>query len=136
MTFDQIVDLIKNISEDVNASGSFFHGRTYDTTLEFGNVYPQVHLYPFIQALEANQNIVRSDLLIGFWKEDGHEKTMIERQQIISDMFTLSIQFEAALRASAGVQIISLRREPQYLSQMGVVSGCAMQVIINSSVGC
>ena len=74
-------------------------------------------------------------MLIGFWKEDDHANNMVERQNIINDMMQLSILFESGLRQQT-VFIESLRREPQYLVQMGVVSGVAMEVVIQSSVGC
>lgn len=136
MTYNDLITLIQTVANAANPTGSFYHGRTYDTSLKFDGTYPQIHLYPFNQNLVAgNENIVRSTMLIGFWKEDDHSNNMVERQNIINDMMQLSILFESGLRQQT-VFIESLRREPQYLVQMGVVSGVAMEVVIQSSVGC
>lgn len=137
MTYKEIVTLIKTIAESINPGGSFFHGRTYDTALEFGAVYPQIHLYPFtMQPEQSNYNIIRSELLIAFWKEDGHENTMEQREDIIAAMDDLCVLFEAAIRATENVQVLSFRKEPQYLSQMGVVSGIACNISLHSAVIC
>lgn len=137
MTYKEIVTLVKTISETINLGGSFFHGRTYDTTLEFGAVYPQIHLYPFtMQPDQSNYNIIRSELLIAFWNEDGHENTMEQREDIIAAMDDLCVLFEAAIRATENVQVLSFRKEPQYLSQMGVVSGIACNISLHSAVLC
>lgn len=137
MTYKEIVTLIKTIAEAINPDGSFFHGRTYDTTLEFAAICPQIHLYPFtMQPEQSNYNIIRSELLIAFWKEDGHENTMAQREDIIAAMDDLCVLFEAAIRATENVQILSFRKEPQYLSQMGVVSGIACNISLHSAVLC
>lgn len=137
MTYKEIVTVVKNISEAINPGGSFFHGRNYDTTLEFGAVYPQIHLYPFtMQPEQSNYNIIRSELLIAFWEEDGHENTMQQREDIIAAMDDLCVLFEAAIRATENVQVLSFRKEPQYLSQMGVVSGIACNISLHSAVLC
>jgi len=137
MTYNEVVSLVSSVAAAVNPDGAFFHGRTFDTTLEYGNLWPQIHLYPFTQTDDLNNPATnKSDLLIGFWKPDGHDKTMQERQEIISEMDVLSRLFTEAFKLESNVQIISLRREPQYLSQMGVASGVAVQLVFNSKVGC
>jgi hypothetical protein len=50
-------------------------------------------------------------------------------------MDDLARAFGDALRLQT-IQVISLRREPQYLVQMGVVSGIAMEVVFQSGRGC
>jgi hypothetical protein len=137
MTYNEVVTLVSNIAATVNTDGAFFHGRTFDTTLEFGSLWPQIHLYPFTQTDDLNNGSTnKSDLLIGFWKPDGHENTMEQREEIISDMDELSRLFTEEFKKSSGIQIISLRREPQYLTQMGVASGVAVQLVFNSKVSC
>lgn len=137
MTYKEIVTLVKTIAETINPDGSFFHGRTYETTLEFGSVYPQIHLYPFtMQPEQSNYNIIRSELLVAFWKQDGHENTMEQREDMIAEMDDLCVLFEAAIRATENVQVLSFRKEPQYLSQMGVVSGIACNISLHSAVLC
>ncbi len=136
MTYNEIINMIKEVAEKVNPIGSFFHGRTYDTTLKFDKIYPQIHLYPFNQSLvSGTENIDRSNLLIGFWKEDSHDNNMNERQNIINEMMNLSNEFETELRTKS-VFIESVRREPQYLVQMGVVSGSAMEIVIQTAKNC
>jgi hypothetical protein len=137
MTYNDIVFLVKTISESVNPNGSFFHGRTYDVTLEYGAKFPQIHLYPFTQNVEpANNSIIRTDLIIGFWEEDSHSNSKEERQAIIDNMSQLSLLFETGIRSINQAQILSFRREPQYLTQMGVASGVLCQVSIHTIVGC
>jgi hypothetical protein len=133
MQYNDVVNMVEGIA---NALGvQFFHGRNYDTTLEFGNAYPQIHLFPF-QQTNVNENILRNDLLIGFFDIDGHENTMQQRQQIIANMWAVAAQFEQAARQVSGIQVISIVREPQYLQMMGVMSGVALRFVFNSGVGC
>ncbi len=137
MTYNEIVNLIKATAEAVNANGLFLHGRNFDLTLEFNKVFPQIHLYPFTQTIDRdNTHIVATTMTIGFWSEDGHEQNLDQRQELINQMDLLSIAFETALRTAPKIQIISIRREPQYLMYMGVLSGVAINVVINSGYSC
>lgn len=136
MTYNEVVTMMQLVSNAVNSAGVFLHGRNYDTTLGYDKVYPQIQLFPFTQSPESsNENIIRSTCLIGFYQLDSHENTLQQRQTIIAQMDDLARAFEAALRQQ-NIQVISLRREPQYLVQMGVVSGVAMEVVFQSGVGC
>jgi hypothetical protein len=133
MQYNDVVNMVEGIASALGVQ--FFHGRNYDTTLEFGNNYPQIHLFPF-QQTNVNENILRNDLLIGFFDVDGHENTMQQRQQIIASMWAVAAQFEQAARQVSGIQVISIVREPQYLQMMGVMSGVALRFVFNSGVGC
>jgi PKD repeat protein len=133
MQYNDVVNMVEGIASALGVQ--FFHGRNYDTTLEFGNNYPQIHLFPF-QQTNVNENILRNDLLIGFFDIDGHENTMQQRQQIIASMWAVAAQFEQAARQVSGIQVISIVREPQYLQMMGVMSGVALRFVFNSGVGC
>jgi hypothetical protein len=137
MTYNEVIELIKNTADFVNPNGLFLHGRNFDLTLEFNQVFPQVHLYPFTQTIDRdNTHIVQTTMLVGFWAQDGHENSLSQRQSIINDMDLLSIAFETKLREAPKIQILSIRREPQYLMYMGVLSGVALNIIINSGRGC
>jgi hypothetical protein len=136
MTYNQVVTMIGEIANAINSDGIFLHGRTYDTTLGYDRLYPQIQLFPFSQSPEnSNENIIRTTCLIGFFQVDSHENNLTQRQAIIAEMDDLARAFEDALRLQK-IQIISLRREPQYLVQMGVVSGIAMEVVFQSGRGC
>lgn len=137
MTYNEFVELIKETANTVNEDGIFFHGRNFDLTLEFNRVFPQIHLYPFVQTDNANnEHIAITQATIGFWKMDGHEQSLEERQEIISDMDILCTNFLTELKTKKGFQLISTRREPQYLMYMGVLSGIALQININSLRSC
>ncbi len=137
MTYNEFVNMIKEVAESVNTNGLFLHGRNFDLTLEFNQVFPQIHLYPFTQTTPPdNIFIVNTQATIGFWKMDGHEQSIEERQAIISEMDVLSLAFEDALRVKRGIQVMAIRREPQYLMYMGVLSGVALNININSGRIC
>lgn len=137
MTYNEVVTLVKSIAEGINPTGVFLHGRNYDTTLAYDKLFPQIQLYPFIQSIDNNNiNVVRTVLTVAFLKEDGHDNTMMQRQGIIAEMDDLTRLFEAQIRVANKVQVMSIRREPQYLIQMGVVSGMALEITINSGLNC
>ena len=43
MTYNDLITLIQTVANAANPSGSFYHGRTYDTSLKFDGTYPQIH---------------------------------------------------------------------------------------------
>jgi hypothetical protein len=137
MTYNEFVILVKSVADSVNADGLFLHGRNFDLTLEFNKVFPQIHLYPFTQSINSdNTNIVNTQATIGFWVMDGHELTIEQRQAFIAQMDDLSLLFENELRTRSRIQVMTIRREPQYLMYMGVLSGVALNININSGRSC
>jgi hypothetical protein len=137
MTYNEFVILIKSVADSVNADGLFLHGRNFDLTLEFNKVFPQIHLYPFTQSINSdNTNIVNTQANVGFWVMDGHESTIEQRQSFIAQMDDLSLLFENELRTRSRIQVMTIRREPQYLMYMGVLSGVALNININSGRSC
>jgi hypothetical protein len=137
MTYNEAITLIKNVAEAVNPTGLFLHGRNFDLTLEFNKKFPQIHLYPFTQVVDQlNINNISTTMTIGFWVEDGHEQNLEQRQELISEMDDLSLLFENELRTRKKIQLTSVRREPQYLMYMGVLSGIALNINISSGRSC
>jgi hypothetical protein len=126
MTYSEVVTLIEQVANTVNANGVFFHGRNYDTSLEYGDVFPQIQLYPFTQD-NFGDNFKRNNLLISFLIEDSHDYTLAQRQALINQMDVLSLAFETVLRTQT-VQIETIRREPQFMTLMGNLTGIAMRI--------
>jgi hypothetical protein len=126
MTYSEVVTLIEQVANTVNANGVFFHGRNYDTSLEYGDVFPQIQLYPFTQD-NFGDNFKRNNLLISFLIEDSHDYTLAQRQALINQMDVLSLAFETQLRTQT-VQIETIRREPQFMTLMGNLTGIAMRI--------
>jgi sporulation-control protein spo0M len=137
MNYNEAVELIKEVADAVNPTGLFLHGRNFDLTLEFNQKFPQIHLLPFTQTTGSdNIFLVTTTMLIAFVDQDGHENTMEQRQEIIAAMDDLAALFEAELRNKKKIQVTSIRREPQYLIYMGVLSGMALNITINSKTSC
>lgn len=136
MKYNDVVTLIETVANAANPSGVFMHGRKFDASLEFNNVWPQIHLYPFKQRKDSNnENIIISEILMGFWQEDGHENTMQQKQAIIAEMDNMAIAFENAIRL-LGVQVLSFNKDPEYNTLISVASGVSVGFSLVSGVGC
>ena len=126
MSYQLIVDSIRDASEVVNPTGTFIHGRRSDGSLEYNAPFPQIHLYPFTTLpQDENRNLVFADIVMAFWQQDTPETTNEKREEIIAEMDVLSKNFLNQLDL-ADLEIITVRKEPQYRTLSATLSGYAV----------
>lgn len=126
MSYQVIVDSIRDASVDVNPNGTFIHGRKSDGSLEYNAPFPQIHLYPFTTSpQDGNRNFLIADIVMAFWQQDSPETTNERREEIIAEMDVLSKDFIESLDNGL-LEITGIRKEPQYRTLSGVLSGYAV----------
>lgn len=132
-TYENVVDLIRNIANAVNPTGTFVHARRSDGSLEYAGEMPQIHLYPFNI---RGGDIKETDLLIAFWEQDSPATSNEEREEIIRQMDVLQRTFIETLDDYETVQITNLRAEPQYRQLAGTLSGYAVTFTLSGGIAC
>lgn len=138
MTFQQVLDMIRNTANSVNPTGTFVHGRNSDAANASDKPYPRIHLYPFIQDIDPLETHKRtSNLLLSFVKADSGDQDEAERETIISDMGTLVNSFidQLVTDYENDIEFTQIRTEPQYQILEGV-SGYTLQLNIRTQLGC
>lgn len=135
MTYQGTVDLIRNLAYLVNPNGLFIHGRRSDGSLEYPNVFPQIHLYPLRQSVDINNGNVISEALLFFWQQDSPESSNEEREAIIAQMDVLSINFLALLNNEI-IGLSNARKTPEYRQLAGTVSGYGLAFTLSSKISC
>jgi hypothetical protein len=138
MTFSQVLNMIRNTANAVNKTGTFIHGRNSDAANNPDLPYPRIHLYPFIQERDPNDDHRRTaNLLLSFVEADSGDQDMTERETIISNMDTLVDSFVDQLKTDYenDVEFSQIRTEPQYQILEGV-SGYTLQLNIRTQVEC
>ena len=138
MTFQQVLDMVRDTAETVNPTGTFVHGRNSDAANAQDLPYPRIHLYPFTQERDPIDDEKRtSNLLMSFVDVDSGEQDAKERETIISNMDVLVDAFIAQLQSDYenSVEFSKIRTEPQYQVLEGV-SGYSLELNIKTQVEC
>jgi len=138
MTFQQVLDMVRDTAETVNPTGTFVHGRNSDAANAQDLPYPRIHLYPFTQERDPIDDEKRtSNLLMSFVDVDSGEQDANERETIISNMDVLVDAFIAQLQSDYenSVEFSKIRTEPQYQVLEGV-SGYSLELNIKTQVEC
>jgi len=138
MTFQQVLDMVRNTANAVNPTGTFIHGRNSDAANAQNLPYPRIHLYPFTQDRAPLDTYKRtSQLLFSFVEKDEGHQDAAKREVIIAAMDVLCQDFIDRLEVDyeSDVEFTSIRSEPQYQILEGV-SGYSLSVTIKSQVGC
>lgn len=138
MTFQEVLNMVRETAETVNPTGTFVNGRNSDAANASDSPYPRIHLYPFTQERDPIEDHKRtSNLLLSFVDLDSGEQDAEERETIIANMDTLVDAFIAQLQADFenDVEFTQIRTEPQYQILEGV-SGYSLQLNIKTQVGC
>ena len=124
MTYQAVVNLIRNTALSVNPTGNFMHGRRSDSSLEYSGKLPLIHLSTIrttvTDRVEGNYS---SEIFLFFWQQDTPQTSNEEREAIISEMFTLSETFMDTLLETAGVSITGEKKTPEYRQLSGTMSG-------------
>jgi hypothetical protein len=66
MTFSQVLNMVRDTANAVNPTGTFIHGRNSDAANAQDLPYPRIHLYPFTQDREPNDDYKRTSTLCSF----------------------------------------------------------------------
>ena len=138
MTFQQVLDMVRNTANAVNPTGTFIHGRNSDAANAQNLPYPRIHLYPFTQDRAPLDTYKRtSQLLFSFVEKDEGHQDAAKREVIIAAMDVLCQDFIDRLEVDyeSDVEFTAIRSEPQYQILEGV-SGYSLSVTIKSQVGC
>ena len=138
MTFQQVLDMVRDTANAVNPTGTFIHGRNSDAANAQNLPYPRIHLYPFTQDRAPLDTYKRtSQLLFSFVEKDEGHQDAAKREVIIAAMDVLCQDFIDRLEVDyeSDVEFTSIRSEPQYQILEGV-SGYSLSMTIKSQVGC
>ena len=138
MTFQQILDMVRDTANAVNPTGTFIHGRNSDAANSSSLPYPRIHLYPFTQERSPLDTFKRTTpLLFSFVELDEGIQDESERETIIANMDVLAQSFldRLELDYETDIEFTSIRTEPQYQILEGV-SGYSLSITIKSQVGC
>jgi len=138
MTFQQVLDMVRDTANAVNPTGTFIHGRNSDAANAQSLPYPRIHVYPFTQDRDPNDTYKRtSQLLFSFVEKDEGHQDAAKREVIIAAMDSLSQDFIDRLEVDyeTDVEFTAIRSEPQYQILEGV-SGYSLSITIKSQVGC
>lgn len=136
MSYQGIVDLIRNISNTINPTGTFMHGRRSDGSLEYDGAFPQIHLYPVRLSFDIANDVERNEIIIMFWQQDSPESSNDEREAIISQMDILSTNFLNAIYNEVNISITNILKTPEYRQLAGTVSGYGVSFTIVGKVDC
>lgn len=135
MTYQGTVDLIRNLAFLVNPNGHFMHGRRSDGSLDYPDVFPQIHLYPLRQTIDVNNGNQITEVLIFFWQQDSPESSNEEREAIIAQMDVLSTNFLQLLNNEV-MSLSNARKTPEYRQLAGTVSGYGLSFTLSDKISC
>ena len=138
MTFQQVLDMVRDTANAVNPTGTFIHGRNSDAANAQSLPYPRIHVYPFTQDRDPSDTFKRtSQLLFSFVEIDAGDQDLAKREVIIAAMDALCDDFieQIVTDYEHGVEFTAIRSEPQYQILEGV-SGYSLSITIKSQVGC
>lgn len=138
MTYQYILNMVRDTAEAVNPTGHFSHGRNSDAANNPELPYPHIHLYPFNRTSEPNDHYKKTaPLLMYFVEADTGEQDAEEREGIISRMDTLCTAFIDRLITDFenDVEFTNIQDEPQYQILEGV-SGYSLSLTVRGIVSC
>jgi len=124
MSYIAVVNVIRDIANEINPTGLFTHGRRSDFSLENDKPFPQIHLLPFTGDVNLDNNYSETySIQMLFLQQDTQDSNNEEREGIISEMDILSRRFVTAIFNADGVQVSNVRTEPNYRVLSATTSG-------------
>lgn len=135
MTYQAIVDLIRNTANAINPTGHFMHGRNTDGSLDYDYPFPQIHLMPVQTTFDMANSVKEHTLILMFWEQDSPESSNDEREALISAMDILSDTFLLTLNNN-NINITDVLKTPEYRQLSGTASGYGLQFTITSKESC
>lgn len=136
MNYQDIVDLVRQISNAINPSGHFVHGRNTDGSLDYDYPFPQIHLLPVQTTYDVANDIKDHTLILMFWEQDSPESSNLEREAKIAAMDQLSDLFLAAIYNNTVFQVSDVLKTPEYRQLAGTASGYGLSFTLITKVDC
>lgn len=134
MSYLGAVNLIKSISETVNPTGLFQHGRKWDASLNFGENDKQIYLYPITANVDlANHYFESWNIAMGFYFQDAPDSTELERQALIAQADVMVTEFLNILNETESIQLSNARKEPSYRQMTGTYTGYLLSFTLNTT---
>lgn len=124
MSYQSVVNLIRDTANEVNPNGLFTHGRRSDFSLEFSEVFPQIHLEPFRGNIDkTNSQFETYTINLWFLQQDSPESSNEKREEIIAEMDELCHDFINAIFTADNFTSTGFETVPNYRILSGVTSG-------------
>lgn len=134
MSYLGAVNLIKSISETVNPTGIFLHGRGGDASLEFGDNDKQIYLYPITANVDlANHYFESWSVVMGFYFQDAPDSTPLEMQDLIAQADAMTTEFLNILNETEGIELSNSRKEPSYRQMAGTYTGYILNFTLKTT---
>jgi hypothetical protein len=134
MSYQGVVSIIRSVSESVNPTGLFLHGRTWDASLNFSEVNKQIYLYPITATADLDNHFYeRWTIAMGFYFQDEVDSTPLDREDLIRQADELTTLFLVALNDIEGIELSNTRKEPQYRRMSGTYTGYALSFTLGST---
>ena len=134
MSYIGVVTLIKTVSESVNPTGLFEHGRRWDASLNFGENNKQIYLYPITANVDlANHYFESWAVVMGFYFQDAPDSTELERQALIVEADNMTTLFLNDINLTEGVELSNVRKEPSYRQMAGTYTGYILTFTLNTT---
>lgn len=142
MTHQQIIDLIRDTANTVNAGGGFVYGTRFDGSIHSVSTgadgvtpgFPLIHLYSSSKSVDRNNDNHKWSLVVAFWYQDDLQnvpgQTDTAREEILANAETLCDSFMEELSGSM-IMIENENQTPEVLQLAGTVSGwsCSFDII-------
>ena len=134
MSYLGAVNLIKSISETVNPTGLFEHGRRWDASLNFGENNKQIYLYPITANVDlANHYFESWSIAMGFYFQDAPDSTELDRQALIAEADVMVTEFLNLLNETESIELSNSRKEPSYRQMAGTYTGYILTFTLNTT---
>lgn len=131
MLYSELVELLKDVSQTVNAKGTFIHGKRVDGSIRDSDPFPQIHLYPVTTTKDIPAGTDNHNILMGFWNLDSADSTPEQRQELITQAEILTNAFIVEL-VERGQMLTVVRTEPQYQTLAAIASGYALSFTLTA----
>lgn len=134
MSYLGVVNIIKTVSESVNPTGIFQHGRKWDASLNFNEVDKQIYLYPITATVDLNNHFFESwSVTMGFYFQDAPDSTELDRQVLVEQADLMTTLFLDVLNEYETISILNVRKEPSYRQMAGTYTGYILSFTLNST---
>ena len=126
MTYQDIVNIIRDAANYVNPDGFFIHGRKTDGSLQYNEATPQIILLePQPNTAINNNNFFETTVFpIIFVTQDSPESTEVERENIKQSMYLLSRKLLAKIDEQPLLQDVQYTGgQPEIRQLSGTMTG-------------
>lgn len=134
MSYQAVVNIIRDTANEVNPDGFFSHGRRSDFTLENDKTFPQIFLLPLSSDVDLTNNY--SELYtatVMFLDKDSPDSSQEKREEIIAKMDDLCRDFVNTIYVADGFQVSGIRTQPYYREMNQVGSGYILSFRIQTT---